>query len=384
MLVRMKTKFRRLGAMILIVLISISIGGISSTNVQGFTTSEIVLFEGWNLIGLPCTPVDSSIDVVLADILDNVESVWTFDGEAKTWLVYSPGFPSDLTEMVEGRGYWIKMNTDAILTIYCESACSPYIDFQGTIWAGDGYGPAFTSPYDAWHRFLYLYDGQATPTGSNIIIPLGLNAVIEGFELNCTESAYDDFYVDGHPFGTSEYNGGSCTIYLDDSAIITLEDITIVTTYYLDSQDIHGYGWATLTGVPESEGGIGLYEDFIQFSDTVLITEFYSRYPLAWDDPFLYDITFRLKAAREISLFEGWNLISLPCIPEDPSIEVVLSEIIDYVDCVWGFDEDMETFSVYSPGAPSDLTEMVEGRGYWIKMNTDAILTICVDSVCAP
>jgi len=114
----MKTKFRRLGGIILIVLISMSIGGISSTSVQGFTTSEIVLFEGWNLISLPFTPEDSSIEVVLADILDNVESVWTFDGETDTWLSYSPRAPSDLTEMIEDKGYWIKMKANVIITIY--------------------------------------------------------------------------------------------------------------------------------------------------------------------------------------------------------------------------------------------------------------------------
>ncbi|GAG11604.1 unnamed protein product, partial [marine sediment metagenome] len=116
--VRMKTKFRRLSGIILIVLISMSIGGISPTSVQGSTTSEIVLFEGWNLISLPFTPEDSSIEVVLADVLDNVESVWTFDGETDTWSSYSPGAPSDLTEMVEDKGYWIKMKANDILVIH--------------------------------------------------------------------------------------------------------------------------------------------------------------------------------------------------------------------------------------------------------------------------
>lgn len=79
---------------------------------------EIFLVDGWNLIGLPCIPEDPSIEVVLADILDNVKSVWTFDGETGIWSSYSPGAPSDLTEMVEGKGYWIKMTADKILRIY--------------------------------------------------------------------------------------------------------------------------------------------------------------------------------------------------------------------------------------------------------------------------
>ncbi|MBA7612962.1 hypothetical protein ES703_20204 [subsurface metagenome] len=95
---------------------------LTSTNIfTSICTREIPLFEGWNLIGLPCIPEDPSIEVVLADILDNVESVWAFNGETKTWSSYAPGAPSDLTEMVDGKGYWIKVNTDAILTIYGDS-----------------------------------------------------------------------------------------------------------------------------------------------------------------------------------------------------------------------------------------------------------------------
>jgi len=71
----------------------------------------------WNLIGLPSRPEDPSIEVVLTDVLGNLESVWAYEGETSTWSSYSPGAPSDLTEMVEGKGYWIKMTEDATLTV---------------------------------------------------------------------------------------------------------------------------------------------------------------------------------------------------------------------------------------------------------------------------
>jgi len=90
-------------------------GGITELNLDYSTDIyELQLYEGWNLISIPGIPVDPSIEVTLYDILDNVESVWAFDGETKTWSSYSPGAPSDLTEMVEGRGYWIKMTTDMV------------------------------------------------------------------------------------------------------------------------------------------------------------------------------------------------------------------------------------------------------------------------------
>ncbi len=256
-------------------------------------------------------------------------------------------------------------------------ASEPYIDFQGTLWARDGSGPAMPSPYDMYHRFMHLDTGQAISTRSNVLNNFEVNAVIEGLELSVTESDYSNFYVDGHPWGTSKYTGGSLTIYLDGSAIITIEDITIVNIYDFDTQDINGYGWGTLTGVSESEGGNGLYEEFTQFSDMVRITETHSRYPAVWTDPFLYDMTFRLTVARDISLLEGWNLISLPYTPEDPSIEVILADISDNVLIVYGFDAETDEWFSYFPGFPgSTLIEMADDMGYWIYVDSDVTLTI--------
>ncbi len=78
--------------------------------------------------------------------------------------------------------------------------------------------------------------------------------------------------------------------------------------------------------------------------------------------------------AMGIGLDVGWNLISLPLIPDSPSIEVILSEIIEDVDVVWSY-EGGEWLS-YSSGEPSDLTVMVDGKGYWMIMDDAATLTI--------
>ena len=82
-------------------------------------TYELYLFKGWNLIGLPFIPDDKRIDVVLADVLDSVKSVWSYhhDSESEEWLSFSPGAPSDLIEMMEGKGYWINMKYDAKIII---------------------------------------------------------------------------------------------------------------------------------------------------------------------------------------------------------------------------------------------------------------------------
>ncbi len=79
-----------------------------------------------------------------------------------------------------------------------------------------------------------------------------------------------------------------------------------------------------------------------------------------------------------IELFPGWNLISLPLIPDDSSIEAVLGEAT--VDIVWGYDpvnSPDDPWARYVPGLiEDDLTEMVDGMGYWIYMTSPATLTV--------
>jgi len=76
--------------------------------------TDISLSVGWNLVSLPLIPDDSSIEVVLAGLV-GVKSVWTYD--AGIWYSYSPGAPSDLTEMVDGEGYWMSMTASATLSV---------------------------------------------------------------------------------------------------------------------------------------------------------------------------------------------------------------------------------------------------------------------------
>jgi hypothetical protein len=78
------------------------------------------------------------------------------------------------------------------------------------------------------------------------------------------------------------------------------------------------------------------------------------------------------QRAYAIELYKGWNLISLPLIPNDSSIEVILADIAAVVDRVWTYDAETKLWS----GWPGTLTEMVDGKGYWIKMTAPATLII--------
>ena len=76
----------------------------------------------------------------------------------------------------------------------------------------------------------------------------------------------------------------------------------------------------------------------------------------------------------DITLKPGLNLISLPLVPDDSAIEAVLASILDQVETVWHYDTTgpVPEWRSYGPGAPSDLTTMEDGLGYWVKIKDGA------------
>ncbi|MCL0090769.1 hypothetical protein M1O13_02080 [Dehalococcoidia bacterium] len=79
-------------------------------------TYTIDLAVGWNLISLPLIPLDPAIETVLQGV-EGIEIVWAYDAETGEWLRYTPAAGGTLTEMVDGKGYWIKMSAPATLTV---------------------------------------------------------------------------------------------------------------------------------------------------------------------------------------------------------------------------------------------------------------------------
>ncbi|MDI6889067.1 MAG: Ig-like domain-containing protein [Methanocellales archaeon] len=88
--------------------------------------------------------------------------------------------------------------------------------------------------------------------------------------------------------------------------------------------------------------------------------------------------SFTVMSEYEIELYGGWNLISLPLIPENSSIEAVLSGMEGgTVESVWAYDASTGDWYVYTPGPAADtLTEMKDGIGYWVKMDGSADLVV--------
>jgi hypothetical protein len=59
------------------------------------------------------------VEVVVADIMDNVISVCAYDGATDIWTNYSPSPAFDsLTNLVDGRGYWFQMSGACTLRVW--------------------------------------------------------------------------------------------------------------------------------------------------------------------------------------------------------------------------------------------------------------------------
>lgn len=80
----------------------------------------IELEKGWNLISLPLVPEDKSAGNVLAGIVGNLDSVWSYEYNAatgtSTWKCFDGGIHCNgygaLNSIEPGRGYWVKMDAD--------------------------------------------------------------------------------------------------------------------------------------------------------------------------------------------------------------------------------------------------------------------------------
>ncbi|GAI62757.1 unnamed protein product, partial [marine sediment metagenome] len=89
--------------------------------------TNIGLKSGWNLISLPLIPEPeaSSIETVL-DGVDVNKVAYYIGGPEGSWLYYTGDLAtSDLTQMQDGKGYWIDMNTAGALTIRGYELCAP-------------------------------------------------------------------------------------------------------------------------------------------------------------------------------------------------------------------------------------------------------------------
>lgn len=81
----------------------------------------------------------------------------------------------------------------------------------------------------------------------------------------------------------------------------------------------------------------------------------------------------------EKSLAKGWNLVSLPVIPQSEAITEVLASIAGKYTLVEAYDAEHGTWCIYDPAAPPQANTLLmldEGTAFWIKMSEAATLQV--------
>ena len=88
--------------------------------------------------------------------------------------------------------------------------------------------------------------------------------------------------------------------------------------------------------------------------------------------------TAQFHSLVNITLYQGWNLISLPIVPNSTSITYLLrSQIAKHeVVVVWSYAGSPPTWQTFVPGKGGTLTKMTDGNGYWINMKTSDTLYV--------
>ena len=93
------------------------------------------------------------------------------------------------------------------------------------------------------------------------------------------------------------------------------------------------------------------------------------------EDPKIVPVTLHVRSSHNITLSTGWNLVSLPVIPDNTSIVDVTAAINTTVSIIWYYNANTATWLWYVPGNPaSTLSTIEDGKGYWFLMNSPAAL----------
>ncbi len=143
------------------------------------------LEEGWNMFSLPLIPDDSSIEVVLAGVMENVTIVLSL-GEGG-WLTYLPAVPeySTLFDMEDGKGYWIQMTDASLLTV------------NGVELPGPGIIPPVYDVSEGWNLIGYKEVGPMKINDYIATIPALVRDSSVSYGWDATAQAYEMVYLAG-------------------------------------------------------------------------------------------------------------------------------------------------------------------------------------------
>ncbi|MEA2036975.1 MAG: hypothetical protein U9O94_05670 [Nanoarchaeota archaeon] len=101
----------------------VSVSKVYVTGVDTNESCDFNLTEGWNLIGIVCTPNNTSIGSMLSPINGSYASIHRYDTQEDVdkWKSYNPSMPSwvvqDISSISNEKGYWINIDNDTTLNV---------------------------------------------------------------------------------------------------------------------------------------------------------------------------------------------------------------------------------------------------------------------------
>ncbi len=151
-------------------------GAIEQVDLSAARRDTMTLRSGFNLISFNVDPPDKSVSAVLSTIDGKFNLVRGFAGSGRT---YVPGMDlfNTLTSMDGLHGYWVKMDTTALLTVQGQKI----------------YDDTFLSLASGWNSLSYLPETPDS-TESALSSIIGLIGVVSGFDDGAMT------FVPGSPF----------------------------------------------------------------------------------------------------------------------------------------------------------------------------------------
>jgi len=167
------------------------------------------LEEGWNMFSLPLIPDDSSIEVVLADVMENVQIVWGY--KEGVWSKYLPGLPefSTLTDLVDGEGYWVLITAEDTVTV------------SGVELPGPGILPPVYDVVEGWNLIGFKSVDFMNINEYLTTVPKTVRASSVSYGWDATIQDYEMVYLGDFPIPDSNfYPGQGYWLYLTEDASI--------------------------------------------------------------------------------------------------------------------------------------------------------------------
>ncbi|MCD6567707.1 MAG: hypothetical protein J7K94_03110 [Dehalococcoidia bacterium] len=186
---------------------------------------------------------------------------------------------------------------------------------------------------------------------------------------NVMEEATGSFDIDTLVAAPTFWPVESATVYTDSPVVrVTFTEEVTITAATFDDEDV----LADLTTTDGKTYRLAT-EGLEECEHTIMVSAEDSLGNIITDA----SATFTVSVSQNITLYEGWNLISLPLIPDDSDIATVMSSVSDNVTVVHYYDAANSEWLSWSPdGTFTSLATMEDGKGYWVSMTAEDTLTV--------